>query len=563
MADTTTKSVPVKTPVVKEVTDRFQASWDYAKKNHHTRWERNRKLYNNLRTNVGYQGITNTFVPMTFSTVETLTAALAAGRPSIDFVPQDMYKYIQSYFENGKKPDLKALNALYDYYWDCDNWDLKSIKTVRNGFIEGTSCEYIYWDGDKPRVLNLSVRDLIIDPNLTDPMQLITNPKDFYSGRRYMTTVDKLKDEQIVDPATGELKARFSRLSQVKPGYVASETTAKQLAEVFIGSTGSTDKLVEVVEINDGTNIRSVANRTIEIEDRPNDLGIHNVVIHRFIASEDVVYGKAIIDPIAAPQELLNDTTNQSVDAVTDQMLPNWELDPAYASHIPNLSTAPGTVHPFTPGSLKQIAKNPISPQAFNERTNMKNEIRETTGADQVVKGVATDGGKSTATEINAQLNQAGQRFELYIRMLEKEAFYQRSKIVYRLILAYVKDKQLVPTNSVDGPKFHAFDPKQFDDSYEPKIQLEASVQNQKARTQASTTQQYEVVIADPTNNLWEAKKILYPKMFDLSEEELDKIIGTQAPVAPAAPSMGGEPTLPTEPLPAEVPIEPLVGQPL
>lgn len=542
MAEPATKSKPVKTETVKQVTDRFDASWKYNQGSHHARWTRNRNMYNNIRTLIGYKGITNTFVPMAYSTVETLTAALGAGRPSIDFLPQDMYKYIMSYYNKGKKPDLKALNALYDYYWDCDNWDLKSIKTIRNGFITGIAAEYLYWDGDKPRIINLSARDLIYDPNLSDPMQLITHPKDYYAGRRYLTSIDALKAEQLVDPADGKLKNRFTRLDQVRPGFISSEQTEKELNETFIGATGSRDKLVEVIEIIDGNNIRSVANRSIEIEDRDNKLGVIPIVIHRFIADEDTIPGKAILDPIWQEQELLNDVTNQSVDAVTEQMLPNYELDPAYSSHLPNLSTAPGTVHPFVPGSLKMVNKNPVSPQAFNERSNMKNEIRETTGADQVVKGVGTEGGKTTATEINAQLNQAGQRFELFILMLEKEGFYQRSKIVYKMILHYVTDKQLVPTNSVDGPKFHAFDPKQFDDSWEPKIKLAASVENTKAKAAAQTQQSFSIVIQDPTNDLWEAKKIMYPKMFDLTEEELDKIIGAQkpAPQMPMGPSAVG-----------------------
>ena len=71
-----------------------------------------------------------------------------------------MYQYIMSYYEAGKKPDLKALNSLYDYYWDCDNWDLKTIKMVRNGFKLGTAAEWIYWKNDKPRIISLTLATL-------------------------------------------------------------------------------------------------------------------------------------------------------------------------------------------------------------------------------------------------------------------------------------------------------------------------------------------------------------------------------------------------------------------
>lgn len=520
----------------REVVEQYNASWSYAKENHHSRWERNWKLYNNKRVNVGYKGITNTFVPMTFSTVETITAALAAGRPSIDFVPQDMYAYIMTYYETGKKPDLKALNALFDYYWDCDNWDLKSIKTIRNGFIYGTAAEYVYWDIDKPRIINIAPRDLIIDPSLTDPMALITDPGTTYAGRRYLTTKERLAAEQVVDPETGELKPRFRKLDQVRPGK-SGEQTEKELKEQTIGSISANDDEVEVIEIWTGDRIRSIANREVDIEDRENDLGIIPYVVHRFIADESIIYGKSIIDPIALEQELLNDVTNQSVDAVTDVLNPQYELDPAYADYIPKMLNAPGTVYPFRPGSLQMVQKNTaIGASAFNERQNMKNEIRETTGADQVVKGVTTDQ-QATATEINAQMAQAGQRFELYVRMLEREGFYQRAKIVYKMMRAYVTDMQLIPTESMDGPKFRVFNPDQYQDDYEPKIQLEASVRNQKGRSQREALQAYQILIQDPTNDLWEAKKVLYKKMFELNEEELDRIIGAQKPeMAPADP---------------------------
>jgi hypothetical protein len=436
----------------KSTVDRFKGSWDYAQGNHHSRWDRNWKLYNNKRALVGYQGITNTFVPLPFSTVETLTAALCVGRPSIDFEPQDMYKYIMSYYQEGKRPDLKALNALYDYYWECDNWDLKSIKTVRSGFIYGTACEWVYWDEDKPRIINMNARDAIIDPSLTDPMQLITNPDDYYSGRRYITTKDALAADKIVDPKTGDLKPRFKNLDKITGGATSSEETDKELKDMKLGSLRNSDDDIEVIEIWDGQKIKSVANRMVTIEDRDNKLGIHCLVIHRFIADESVIYGKAILDPIAHPVELLNDITNQRVDAVTDALNPQSELDPQYTSWLSKMKNAPSTVYPFKPGSWKFVQKPGIPAGAFQEPTIIKNDIREAVAADQVVKGVSSDQ-QTTATEIRAQLNQAGERFELYIRMLEREGFYQRSKIVFHMMLAYVKDKQLVPVTSIDGPK--------------------------------------------------------------------------------------------------------------
>ena len=524
--------------------ERFDASWSYSK-TQHTRLERNWKLYNNQRYYESYVGITDTFVPMVYSTVETLTSALSSGRPSTDFMPQDLWQYVEVYATTGMKPDLKALNSLYDYYWDCDNWDLKTIKSIRAGFTTGLMSEYLYWDIDKPRIINLPVRDLIFDPNLTDPMQLITNPDEHYAGRRFLATKEDLEAVEIVDPETQGLIKRYKNLDQVKPLGTASGDTEidKKNKEMMLGATSESDsKLVEVIEISSGSRTVTMVNRTVEIEDRENIFktqarligdenpqGIIPVAIGRFIADESLMYGKSIIDPIAKPQELLNDMTNQSVDAVTDAINPQKELDPIYSDWLPKITNAFGATYPFKPGSLQPIRKDAIPVNAFSERLNIKNEIREATGADQIVKGVTGDQDQ-TATEVKAQLNQAGQRFEIYVRMLERELLYQRAKIVYGMIRRFVRAPKSIPTMTPDGPKFYTFDPSQFGPDYEPSVKLEASVKNARQREQAEASQAYQMLIADPTNDLYQIKKILLPKIVDLSEEELDRIIGQQPP---------------------------------
>jgi hypothetical protein len=103
----------------------------------------------------------------------------------------------------------------------------------------------------------------------------------------------------------------------------------------------------------------------------------------------------------------LNDITNQRVDAVTDALNPQSELDPVYIGWLPKMKNLPSTVYPFKPGSWRFVQKPGIPAGAFEESGNIKSDIREAVAADQVVKGVSSDQ-RSTATEIRAQLNQAG-----------------------------------------------------------------------------------------------------------------------------------------------------------
>jgi hypothetical protein len=109
----------------------FKQAWDYTSTSWHDRWTDNYKLYNNNRVKIGYKGITDTFVPMVYSTVETMTAGLFGMKPKFDYIPPS------------SKPDQKTdiLNGLLDYYWDKDQWSLKVINTGRSMFNLGTGID--------------------------------------------------------------------------------------------------------------------------------------------------------------------------------------------------------------------------------------------------------------------------------------------------------------------------------------------------------------------------------------------------------------------------------------
>ena len=66
---------------------KFDDSWLYAQQNYHQRWERNWKLYHNIRVKRSHDGVVKTFVPMVNSTVNTLVAALFNNNPSVTYIP--------------------------------------------------------------------------------------------------------------------------------------------------------------------------------------------------------------------------------------------------------------------------------------------------------------------------------------------------------------------------------------------------------------------------------------------------------------------------------------------
>lgn len=541
----------------------FNASWEYVQGAWHKRWENNQFLYNGNRVKRGYIGITDTFVPMSFSTVETLTSGLFGTRPKFDFLPPE------------NKPDQKTdiLNGLLDFYWDKDQWSLKIINTGRNMFKLGTAVDYFAWDGDHPILINVPIRDFFIDPTASS----LDTAR--YCGRRYLTTIEELKSFEIVDfdaePdefGNQPMKKKYSNLDDINlEAGSTGENTDKQEKDMWYGSTMAepAKKQVEVIEYWTLDKTISVLNRSTVIEDCENYYqakdrangseypeGLLPFAEARDYVDESLFYAKGEIDIIADQQELLNDITNQNIDSITFTLNQMYTLDPKYASLLDEIENLPGAVYPVEAGALQPIEQRPIPGDAFMERQNIKNEIRETTASNEIVKGAPdTTGGSTTATEINAQIAGAGQRFNLKVAQIENGYFYRMSKIVFRMVQLYVTEPMMVRILGKDGARWEQYDPTQFDGVYEPRVQLEATINNEKYNQAADAKEMLGAFLGDPDINQQELKKLVLQRSFNLDPDEVQNLIADQSEQMgmgmggelPQEQAMDGGPELPIE----------------
>jgi hypothetical protein len=529
----------------------FNSAWEYAEGAWHKRWEDNSFLYNGNRIKRGYVGITDTFVPMSFSTVETMTSGLFGSKPKFGFLPPEE--------KQDQKTDI--LNSLLDYFWDKDQWSLKIINTGRNMFKLGTAIDYFYWEGDHPCLINVPIRDFFIDPTASS----LETAR--FCGRRFLTTIEKLKEFEIVDfdaepDAEGNypMKKKYSNLDNVKAGAGSTgENTDKQEKDMWYGSTMAEPsiKQVEVIEYWTEDKTISVVNRSVVIEDAENYYkakdkangaeypeGLLPFADARDYVDESLFYAKGEIDVIADQQELLNDITNQNIDSITFTLNQMYTLDPKYASQISEVENLPGAVYPFEANALVPIEQRPIPQDAFLERQNIKNEIRETTASNEVVKGAPdSTTGHTTATEINAQVAGAGQRFNLKVTQIENGYFYRMSKIVFRMIQLYVTEPMMVRIVGKDGARWEQFDPDEFDGNYEPRVQLDSTINNEKQNQAADAKEMLGAFLNDPDINQQELKKLVLQRSFDLDPDEVELLIaappqGQGAPM-PGADGMG------------------------
>lgn len=544
--------------VVKKVLDDFNSSWEYCQGSWHQRWLDNFSLYNNNRVKRGYQGITDTFVPMAFTTVETMTAALFGTKPKFNYLPPS------------DKPDQNTdiLNSLLDFFWDKDQWTTKMINGGRSMLQVGTSIFYAYWNIDHPCIINIPIRDFFIDPTATRLEEAR------YMGRRYLTTKKHLEEFEVVDPETGEMIKKYKNLDKVtKKGGNEGDETDKQKKDMFYGSTVSSynNEEVEVIEWCSKDRIISIANRSVVIEDTENwykakarnngqqyPEGLFPYVSFRDYTDESLFYAKGEIDFIADQQELLNDITNQNNDAITYTLNQMYTLDPKYANMINEIENLPGAVYPVESGALQPISQRPIPGDAFQERLNLKSDIRETSASNEVVRGIGTEGGKVTATEIQAQIAGAGQRLGLKVSQMENEGFYQLAKLVFKMIQLYVTEPMMVRIIGDKGTEWQEFNPEEFYGDYEPRVQLSVTIENQKQQEATTAKELLAAFLNDPEINQTELKRIVLRQSFDLEPDEVDMLLTN--PMSEEMPGM--EPMLEEGLVPPEneMPVEELAG---
>lgn len=562
----------------------FTESWEYAQQNYHTIWENNWKLYRNIRTQHNYPSTVETFVPMVNSTVNTIVASLFSTVPTV--------RYIPNYTD--QEADTKVLNEIYQDFARRDGWNLKNKINGRQGVITGNYCAYYEWtpskDGGYVHKVIIPVRDMIIDPQAT-------SSEDWrYVGRRFFATKKQLKAEKIYDFETGKMVPRYKNLNDVKPGGgiggVDSESD-KNVKDQALGTTapGASDQ-IELIEIWTRERVAVIANRSVIIEEKENphyalekskfeqrktehelerlvtlqttgkDIGDfkeefdskHAGLLPFAHGSEykdvSLIYGSSDVDIIADSQELLNTLTDLNIESVLYTLYPEKTIDPKYASSIDDLNPFPGKVYPLPAGAV-QWNNPPVIPQnAFNERANIKTEIREAASVSEISKGItATD--STTATEIKAMLAQADIRIQEKAQNLADGFYFDEAKICLKLLQLYAGDTYYLRNISDANVSFDEIDMTKFLGEYTPMVTLDIQKKLADAERQEAYSRAFQIIIQDPTNNIEAAKEIMYPKMMpELTQEEIERIITPPAPAMPiptvGAPDGAGE-ALPSE----------------
>lgn len=542
---------------LKDLIKKFDSARDFIKGSYQQEWEDNWKCYQGIRTRRGYEGIADDFVPETFTIVESIKANIAGGKPKFTFIPM----------REEQKQDTLVLNNLLSFYWDQNRMPQKTLNWVQDMLVYGNGVLMVSWEGDMPRISNLALSDFFVDPTSTH----MNNPKEAgypeYAGYRYLTTRDKLKEKLIVNPETGEMEALYVGLDDIEDHKEDWDKLDKDVKEQFLGSTLGDEAHKHQIEcivfytkkkkyiianrckiIYEGDNpykrdkgkekVTIVVDgieqpKTVEV---PEITGFLPFAILRNYVDGSLFYAKSDVSVIRPRQETLNDVSNQKQDNITYVLNNMWQIDPAYSYLAEQIESVPGAVFPIPAGALKAIEKQVVTSEADTEMLRIKDEMRRATAADEVVQGVSQEKGRVTATEVQAQLNQASQRFSTKVNLLESEGYGQLGRILFKMVQIFVTQEMAVRVVGPDGIVWKDFDPNEYTGEYEPKVELETTTKAVKVEEGQKYQQLSQAIMNNPMVNQQEWLRVYFEKAYQLPEEVIKRLL-TLPPPPPMPPA--------------------------
>lgn len=536
------------TITAKDVVKEFEASWGYAKNSYHKKWREAWKLANNERVQYGYEGISDTFVPLTFSIIQSTKANLIGGRPKQTYLPTS----------KDQEADTKTLDAYMDYDWEKGNWQQLIDPWTEDSVTYGTSAIYAHWDTKLDVTTGdvIPIKDFWIDPSCKTIEQAEDENKP--AGHRYLTTKDVLKSRMVVNEDFDDSKPESKKNPRLKPLYdhaaidrvkdwSENDTDRKDKEKaMFDGSTyGDEAQKHQVEVIVRYTNDRKmeILNRKEIILDEKNDLGMLPYAMQTIFKPTSLFYGRGFPEILKQRQEELNDLENQDTDNMSYQLDSMKTVDPKYQSLIPQMKSGPGVIIPLPAGALVELDKPAYNPKAHEKRMEIKNDMQEAVGAGETVQGAVSTSDK-TATEINAEQLNAGKRFDVMLQALENGGFKRLGRLRFKLTQLYADKECLVRVVGSKGIRFEKFLKESYKGEYEPRVQLDASVKSEQAKYQRETDQMYAEMAQNPIINLMELTKFALRKRWGLDDDEVDLLLSPPGQVGEAQP--GDAPVDPT-----------------
>lgn len=545
--------------LLKIVMDDFKVARAYVKDNYQKDWTDYWQCYHGIRTRRGYEGVADDFVPETFTIIESVKANIAGGKPKWTFVPM----------RQTQQQDTTLLNELMDFYWDQNRMVQKTLNWVQDMLIFGNGILMVSWEDDMPRISNIPLSDFFVDPTATH----MNNPEEMgypkYAGYRYLTDLDTLKKKTLIDPESGTDTKYYKNLDQIESFNQDSDKLDKEQKESLTGSTLGKDAAKRQIEcvvyytkkkkiivanrttiIYEGDNPykRAKSSKTVQVLDPETQQPTTQTqeiseikpflpfAILRNYVDGSLFYAKGDVAVIIDRQETLNDLSNQKQDNITYVLNNMWQIDPQYAHLAEQIESAPGAVYPIPKGALTAIEKQVVTPEADAEMQRIEDQMRRATAADEVVQGASQEKGRITATEVQAQINQASQRFNTKVNTLESEGYGQLGRILFKMTQIFVTQPMAIRVIGPDGSQWKDYNPDDYTGEYEPKVSLETTQKTLQVEEGQKFMQVHQTFANSPYLNQKEFARLYLQKALNLPDDQMKALLDVPPP--PDAPPL-------------------------
>lgn len=556
-------------------------SWHNYVRNEQRRWDNFWRLYNNIRVKRNYNGLSDTFDPMTHQLVESGVDNVYGSRPQMTFVPTCEHQ----------DTDTKLLNGMWDYGWSKNKMDARIMAIGRESKITGNSASFCEPAEDYMLIRHVPFRDCVFDPTAVDEASLS------YGGYERLVLLEDARNEKVYDPTADDGKGgkgawvnRYTNLDEV-PLYkqgTGDPQLDKQIKDCYIGSTLGddhkpsqilistmyyADKIVEL-----GNRQTLIANRenpwqkdaykasvpTYDPADIPATLtepdaikqyvadtpvkaadslsitidaitGFIPVALNRRYVDPALLIAKGDVEVIADMQELLNDMINAKTDNIANGTKRVTAVDVSNADNegaVQQMRDAgPGSVIGIIGGreAVGDIPYTDLTTGIDNEIARLKQAMRDAFRMDRVASGLGAEGQGTTATEINAQVAEASGGFQTETRNLESGYYKQLGDIFCAYVQIFVDGKQVVRVLGKDGVEFKDYDSKKFWGLYEANVMLKTRAQAQKQAKGNAVSNLMTVIGANPIYlaavNVSELLTMAFEANLDMDDDDVKKLL--------------------------------------
>jgi hypothetical protein len=443
--------------LIKLINDRYYYAAE-ARKKYEKKWERFYKLYRS-QPETKKKGKANIFVPQIFTTVEAIVPRLVSGylstsKPPVDVVgatPRD--HYFSQYVKTLKTWQYNKMR--FPVFLDM---------FTRQTLIYGTGIAKVYWkfskNFDGPFVECIDLFDFFIDPDALS----ISDAK--YVIQRKMMDKDTLMACQE--------RGIYKNVEYLTQGsgtqYKQNPENEKKGKE---GAPDDDDKEFELLEYWEEDKLITLGNNRVLLRERDNpfDHKKKPFVATKFIPSLHEFYGIGVIEPLEGPQNELNTKRNQRLDNINLMLNMMWMLQSGAIDDLKQLVARPGGIIVCNDiNGLKPVPVHDYTSKAMQEEQVSKNDIHETSGVNEFVRGTNTDGSSLTATEIRVKYEQSATRLDYNLKLMAETGIRDIATMIVALDQQFITDEQIVRVVSDGSTKFYGIRPEDIRGDFEVKV---------------------------------------------------------------------------------------------